>query len=70
MTKQHFGVALTTLTYWWAPAKMVVCGDESVRGAVKENGGWPIGVRFSGTLGPDCQSSGKGRYSLVDQGAY
>lgn len=36
MTKQHFGVALTTLTYWWAPAKMVVCGDESVRGQLRK----------------------------------
>ncbi|KAF2273862.1 acyltransferase-domain-containing protein [Westerdykella ornata] len=36
MTKQHFGIALTTLTYWWAPAKMVVCGDESVRGQLRK----------------------------------
>lgn len=32
VTKQQFGVLVTTMTNWWAPVKMVVSGDESVRG--------------------------------------
>ncbi|KAH7378377.1 acyltransferase-domain-containing protein [Phaeosphaeria sp. MPI-PUGE-AT-0046c] len=32
MTKQHFGVVSTTMTYWWAPTMVRVSGDESVRG--------------------------------------
>jgi 1-acyl-sn-glycerol-3-phosphate acyltransferase len=36
MTKQQFGVTVTTMTYWWAPVKMVVSGDESVRGQLKK----------------------------------
>ncbi|KAF2819098.1 acyltransferase-domain-containing protein [Ophiobolus disseminans] len=36
MTKQHFGVVSTTMTYWWAPVKMRVSGDESVRGQLRK----------------------------------
>jgi hypothetical protein len=36
MTKQHFGVLCTTMTYWWAPVKMRVSGDESVRGQLRQ----------------------------------
>jgi lysocardiolipin and lysophospholipid acyltransferase len=36
MTKQQFGVVLTTMTYWWAPVKMRVSGDESVRGQMRK----------------------------------
>jgi hypothetical protein len=32
VTKQQFGLLVTTMTNWWAPVKMVVSGDESVRG--------------------------------------
>lgn len=36
MTKQQFGLALTTMTQWWAPVKMRVSGDESIRGQLKK----------------------------------
>lgn len=36
MTKQQFGVVLTTMTYWWAPVKMRVSGDKSVRGQMRK----------------------------------
>jgi lysocardiolipin and lysophospholipid acyltransferase len=35
-TKQHFGVVVTTMTYWWAPVKMRISGDESVRGQLRK----------------------------------
>lgn len=40
MTKQQFGVVATTMTYWWAPVKIRISGDESVRGQMRrtENG--------------------------------
>lgn len=36
MTKQQFGVVVTTMTYWWAPVKMIVSGDETVRGQLRK----------------------------------
>ncbi|KAK3202389.1 hypothetical protein GRF29_161g1026955 [Pseudopithomyces chartarum] len=36
MTKQQFGVLVTTMTHWWAPVKIRVSGDESVRGQLKQ----------------------------------
>jgi 1-acyl-sn-glycerol-3-phosphate acyltransferase len=37
MTKQHFSIVVTTMTYWWAPVTMRVSGDESVRGQLRKN---------------------------------
>lgn len=36
VSKQHFGIVLTTMTSWWAPATMRVSGDESVRGQLRK----------------------------------
>ncbi|KAJ4353692.1 uncharacterized protein N0V89_005422 [Didymosphaeria variabile] len=36
MTKQQFGVLVTTMTHWWAPVNMRVSGDESVRGQLRQ----------------------------------
>jgi lysocardiolipin and lysophospholipid acyltransferase len=36
MSKQHFGIVTTTMTYWWAPVKMRISGDESVRGQMRK----------------------------------
>lgn len=36
MSKQYFGIVLTTMTYWWAPVTMRVSGDESVRGQLRK----------------------------------
>lgn len=35
MTKQHFGIVITTMTYWWAPVTMRISGDASVRGQLR-----------------------------------
>jgi lysocardiolipin and lysophospholipid acyltransferase len=37
ITKQQFGVLTTTMTHWWAPVKMRISGDESMRGQLKQN---------------------------------
>ncbi|KAF1851172.1 acyltransferase-domain-containing protein [Cucurbitaria berberidis CBS 394.84] len=36
LSKQHFGIVSTTMTYWWAPVKMRISGDESVRGQFRK----------------------------------
>ena len=36
MTKKHFGIVLTTMTYWWTPVEVVVSGDSSVREQLKK----------------------------------
>lgn len=36
MSKQHFGVVTATMTHWWAPVKMRISGDESVRGQMRK----------------------------------
>lgn len=36
VTKQQFGVVITTMTHFWAPVKMRVSGDESVRGQLRK----------------------------------
>ncbi|KAF2654235.1 acyltransferase-domain-containing protein [Lophiostoma macrostomum CBS 122681] len=36
MTKQQFGLCLTTVTQWWAPVTMRISGDESVRGQLRK----------------------------------
>ncbi|KAH4084099.1 hypothetical protein HBH70_027370 [Parastagonospora nodorum] len=36
MSKQHFGIVSTTMTYWWAPVKIRISGDESVRGQMRK----------------------------------
>ncbi|KAF2181631.1 acyltransferase-domain-containing protein [Zopfia rhizophila CBS 207.26] len=36
MTKQHFGLVATTMTEWWAPTKIRISGDESVRGQLRK----------------------------------
>jgi lysocardiolipin and lysophospholipid acyltransferase len=36
MTKQHFSMVVTTMTFWWAPVTMRVSGDESIRGQMRK----------------------------------
>lgn len=35
MTKQHFGVQLTTMSQFWAPVTFRISGDKSVRGQIR-----------------------------------
>lgn len=36
LSKQHFGIVIATMTYWWAPVKVRVSGDESIRGQLRK----------------------------------
>jgi hypothetical protein len=36
LTKQSFGIVVTTLTQWWAPTPVRVSGDASVAGQIKQ----------------------------------
>ncbi|KAF2868493.1 acyltransferase-domain-containing protein [Massariosphaeria phaeospora] len=36
LSKQHFGIVSTTMTYWWAPVKMRISGDASMRGQFRK----------------------------------
>ncbi|KAB2568599.1 putative 1-acyl-sn-glycerol-3-phosphate acyltransferase 2 protein [Lasiodiplodia theobromae] len=36
VTKQHFGLLITTMTQWWSPTVVRVSGDESVRGQLRQ----------------------------------
>jgi lysocardiolipin and lysophospholipid acyltransferase len=36
LTKQSFGIFVTTLTQWWAPTVVRVSGDASVAGQLKK----------------------------------
>ena len=40
LTKQHFGLLLTTMTQWWSPTAVRISGDKSVAGLIhqKKNG--------------------------------
>ena len=46
MTKQHFGIVVTTMTYWWAPVKMRISGDASVRGQMRKTADGRIETDF------------------------
>ena len=35
LTKQSFGIFVTTLTQWWAPTVVRISGDSSVEGMIK-----------------------------------
>jgi hypothetical protein len=35
VTKQHFGLLITTATMWWAPTTIRISGDKSVKGQLK-----------------------------------
>lgn len=32
LTKQSFGIVVTTMTQWWSPTTVRISGDESVKG--------------------------------------
>jgi hypothetical protein len=36
LTKQSFGIVVTTLTQWWAPTLVRISGDASVEGQLRE----------------------------------
>ena len=36
LTKQSFGIVVTTLTQWWSPTIVRISGDESVKGQLRQ----------------------------------
>ena len=36
LTKQSFGLIMTSMTQWWSPTKVVVSGDATVQGQLKK----------------------------------
>jgi len=36
LTKQHFGLIITTMTAWWSPTTIRVSGDKSMAGLIKQ----------------------------------
>ena len=36
VTKQNFGILITTLTHWWSPTVIRISGDKSVAGQIKK----------------------------------
>ncbi|KAF2086806.1 acyltransferase-domain-containing protein [Saccharata proteae CBS 121410] len=36
LTKQHFGLLITTMTQWWSPTVVRISGDESMRGQLRK----------------------------------
>ncbi|KAF2766699.1 acyltransferase-domain-containing protein [Teratosphaeria nubilosa] len=37
MTKQYFGLLVTTMTMWWSPTTIRVSGDKSMKGLIKQD---------------------------------
>jgi lysocardiolipin and lysophospholipid acyltransferase len=37
LTKQSFGILITTMTHWWAPTKIRISGDASVASQIKKH---------------------------------
>jgi hypothetical protein len=46
LTKQSFGIFVTTLTQWWAPTPVRISGDASVAGQIKKTGDGRVELNF------------------------
>ena len=46
LTKQHFGLLITTMTQWWSPTIVRISGDKSVAGLLKQNEDGTLQVNF------------------------
>jgi lysocardiolipin and lysophospholipid acyltransferase len=46
LTKQSFGIFVTTLTQWWAPTPVRVSGDASLAGQIKRTGDGRVELDF------------------------
>lgn len=36
LTKESFGLLITTMTQWWSPTVMRINGDESIKGQIRK----------------------------------
>jgi lysocardiolipin and lysophospholipid acyltransferase len=50
LTKQSFGIFVTTLTQWWAPTPVRVSGDASVAGQIKKTADGRVELEFPGRV--------------------
>lgn len=46
LTKQYFGVHITTMTYWWSPTVVRISGDKSVAGLIRQNEDGLVSLNF------------------------
>ena len=46
LTKQYFGLLVTTMTQWWSPTLVRVSGDKSMAGLLKQDKNGMIGLDF------------------------
>ncbi len=46
VTKQSFGLVLTTMTYWWGPTTIRISGDASVAGQIRNTRDGRVEVDF------------------------
>ncbi|EME43661.1 hypothetical protein DOTSEDRAFT_72876 [Dothistroma septosporum NZE10] len=46
MTKQFFGIFITTMTNWWSPTVVRVSGDKSVAGLLKQDASGMVSLEF------------------------
>ncbi len=47
LTKQSFGIFVTTMTHWWAPTLIRISGDASITGQLHQNADGGVEFRFS-----------------------
>lgn len=50
LTKQSFGIFVTTLTQWWAPTAVRISGDASVAGQLKRTEDGRVELHFPGRV--------------------
>jgi lysocardiolipin and lysophospholipid acyltransferase len=46
MTKQYFGILITTMTYWWSPTIVRISGDKSVAGQLHQEADGSLRLEF------------------------
>ena len=50
LTKQSFGLLVTTMTQWWSPTVVRISGDESVAGQIKQRADGRVEFSFPDRL--------------------
>jgi hypothetical protein len=50
LTKQSFGILVTTMTQWWSPTVVRISGDDGVSGQIKQKGDGRVEFSFPDRL--------------------
>ena len=50
LTKQSFGILVTTMTQWWSPTVVRISGDESVSGQIEQKADGRVEFNFPDRL--------------------